>query len=116
MLLTNKYLRFDIEYGIIYINTKEKDKETKGMGKADTITKDYMRRPDVFADVFNQFLYHGRQMILPDRLAELDTTEIAVPYGTGQTFGTRTKIQGRRKTADGNDRRKGCILYIGSRE
>ena len=51
------------------------------MGKTDTVTKNYMRRPDVFADVFNQFLYHGRQMILPDRLVELDTTEIAVPYG-----------------------------------
>lgn len=52
------------------------------MGKQDTITKDYMRRPDIFADVFNQFLYHGRQMIVPDRLVELDTTEIVVPYGT----------------------------------
>lgn len=51
------------------------------MGKKDTITKDYMRRPDIFADVFNQFLYHGKQKILPDRLIELDTTEIAVPYG-----------------------------------
>lgn len=51
------------------------------MGKPDTITKEYMRRPDVFADVFNQFLYHGRQVILPERLIELDTTEIVVPYG-----------------------------------
>ena len=51
------------------------------MGKRDTITKNYMRRPEIFADVFNQFLYHGRQKILPDRLIELDTTEIVVPYG-----------------------------------
>lgn len=51
------------------------------MGKTDTITKDYIRRSDIFADVFNQFLYHGRQKITPDRLVELDTTEIAVPYG-----------------------------------
>ena len=43
------------------------------MGKRDTITKNYMRRPEIFADVFNQFLYHGRQKILPDRLIELDT-------------------------------------------
>ncbi len=52
------------------------------MGKPDTVTKDYMSRPDIFADVFNQFLYHGEQVIQPERLTELDTTEIVVPYGT----------------------------------
>lgn len=51
------------------------------MGKLDILTKEYMKRPDIFADVFNQFLYHGRQIIVPERLVELDTTEIAVPYG-----------------------------------
>lgn len=51
------------------------------MGKLDTLTKEYMKRPDIFADVFNQFLYHGKQVIAPDQLIELDTTEIAVPYG-----------------------------------
>lgn len=51
------------------------------MGKADTVTKEYMRRPDIFADVFNQFLYHGEQVIRPGDLTEMDTTEIAVPYG-----------------------------------
>lgn len=51
------------------------------MGKLDILAKEYMRRPSVFADVFNQFLYHGRQVIVPERLVELDTTEIAVPYG-----------------------------------
>lgn len=54
------------------------------MGKIDTLTKEYMKRPAIFADVFNQFLYHGQQVIKPDRLDELDTTEIAVPYGTDQ--------------------------------
>ena len=51
------------------------------MGRPDTVTKEYIRRPDIFADVFNQFLYHGEQVILPENLTELDTTEIAVPYG-----------------------------------
>lgn len=54
------------------------------MGKIDTLTKEYMKRPSVFADVFNQFLYHGRQVIKPDSLVELDTAEIAVPYGADQ--------------------------------
>lgn len=52
------------------------------MGKLDILAKEYMRQPVVFADVFNQFLYHGRQVIEPARLTELDTAEIAVPYGT----------------------------------
>ena len=53
------------------------------MGKADTITKKYMENPTVFADAFNQFLYHGDQKIDPARLTELDTTEIVIPYGAG---------------------------------
>lgn len=51
------------------------------MGKIDTITKEYMENPVVFADAFNQFLYHGEQKIDPARLTELDTTGIVVPYG-----------------------------------
>jgi len=51
------------------------------MGKIDTITKKYMENPVVFADAFNQFLYHGSQKIDPAQLTELDTTGIVVPYG-----------------------------------
>lgn len=51
------------------------------MGKIDTITKEYMENPVVFADVFNQFLYHGDQRIAPAQLTELDITGIVVPYG-----------------------------------
>ena len=50
------------------------------MGKIDTITKEYMENPVVFADAFNQFLYHGEQRIDPAQLTELDTTGIVVPY------------------------------------
>ncbi len=31
------------------------------MGKIDTVTKEYIRNPLVFADAFNQLLYHGEQ-------------------------------------------------------
>lgn len=51
------------------------------LGRKDTVTKKYMRNPVVFADVFNKYLYHGRQVIKPENLMELDTTEPAVPYG-----------------------------------
>ena len=55
----------------------------KKLGKIDTITKEYMRDPVIFADVFNKFLYHGKQVINPDNLTEMDSTEIVVPYGKG---------------------------------
>ena len=53
------------------------------LGKIDTVTKEYMKDPAIFADAFNKFLYHGRQVIDPRSLTELDTTEIALPYGGG---------------------------------
>ena len=40
------------------------------MGKLDILAKEYTGRPSVFADVFNPFLYHGRQVIVPKRLVE----------------------------------------------
>lgn len=46
------------------------------MGKIDTITKEYIENPVIFADAFNQFLYHGEQRIDPTQLTELDTTEL----------------------------------------
>lgn len=59
----------------------ERECGAKYMGKLDILTKEYMKQPSVFADVFNQFLYHGRQVIASGNLVELDTTEISVPYG-----------------------------------
>lgn len=53
------------------------------LGKKDAVTKEYMRNPIIFADAFNKFLYHGRQVIRPEKLTELDTTEITLPYGEG---------------------------------
>ena len=53
------------------------------MGKIDTITKNYMKDNAVFADAFNYFIYDGNPVIQPGKLQELDTTEIAVPFGNG---------------------------------
>ncbi len=55
------------------------------MGRLDILAKKYMRRPFVFADVFNQFLYHGKQVIVPENLVEIDTTEIAIPFGSDKS-------------------------------
>lgn len=51
------------------------------MGLIDTVTAKYMRQNDIFADVFNYFVYDGEQVIDPDCLEELDAREIDVPYG-----------------------------------
>lgn len=47
------------------------------MGVADAITKEYMRGSKVFSDAFNYFIYGGEQVVDPEFLHELDTTEIA---------------------------------------
>ncbi len=46
------------------------------MGEPDRATKIYVRRKDVFADIVNQYIYHGRQVIQPDQLRELDTASL----------------------------------------
>ena len=51
------------------------------MGVIDSEGKHYLSINSYFADMFNYLLYDGKQVIQPDRLKELDTTEIAIPYG-----------------------------------
>lgn len=49
--------------------------------KVDTITKDYVKDAGIFADIFNYYIYGGRQIIQPEQLTERDSTKIALPYG-----------------------------------
>ena len=42
----------------------------------DTIVKEYIGNPEIFADVFNFFLYDGEQKIKPENLTEKDVTEL----------------------------------------
>ena len=51
------------------------------MGVIDTEGKQYMSRNIIFADAFNYLLYDGEQVIDPQKLKELDTTQITAPYG-----------------------------------
>ncbi len=51
------------------------------MGKLDTETKRYVSKPSIFADAFNYLLFNGEQIIKPDALSAVDTTEIITPYG-----------------------------------
>lgn len=52
------------------------------MGKVDTVTKAYMRKNNIFADAFNYLIYEGKPVVDPEQLRELDTTEIALPFGS----------------------------------
>lgn len=51
------------------------------MGRTDGITKAYMRENEIFADVFNFYIYKGKQVIDPAQLQPLDTAEIGTPFG-----------------------------------
>ena len=50
------------------------------MADKDTVTKDYMSDNATFADLFNFYIYDGHEVIVPEQLKPLDTTEIALPY------------------------------------
>lgn len=50
--------------------------------KADIVTKNYLKDPYIFADIFNYYIYGGKQVIKPNELTERDTAKIALPYGS----------------------------------
>lgn len=51
--------------------------EQQKMGQIDDATMAYVRRNVIFADIMNQFIYQGRQVLRPEQLRELDTTALA---------------------------------------
>lgn len=46
------------------------------MGQPDTVTKNFIRDNEVFAEIFNYLIYGGKEIIKPENLTELDTAEI----------------------------------------
>lgn len=61
------------------------------MGRADAAAKIYMSKNHRFADVFNYFLYAGRQVIRPENLRDLNTEELSIPYGKGGRAAAKNK-------------------------
>ena len=51
------------------------------MGKVDARTHEYLSDNKRFADIINYYIYNGEQIIKPDDLHEMDTSEIVFPYG-----------------------------------
>ena len=50
------------------------------MAAQDTVTKQYVSEAEVFADAFNYLMYGGEQVIRPENLTDMDTTQYALPY------------------------------------
>lgn len=48
------------------------------MGRKDSVSKKFLERDDIFADVVNFALFDGKEVIMPDDLTAADPTEIAV--------------------------------------
>ena len=48
------------------------------MGDKDNETKKFIEKNRIFADVFNYYIYDGEQVIKPDDLQQLDSTEIVL--------------------------------------
>lgn len=42
------------------------------MGRKENITVDYLSQPEVFASLFNGFVFEGKQIIKPESLREVD--------------------------------------------
>lgn len=51
------------------------------MGKIDMCTREYMSNPRFFADAFNYYFFHGKQVVKPDELTIQDTNELSLTYG-----------------------------------
>ena len=52
-----------------------------GMGAKDTKAKQFLFNNERFADIFNYYLFDGRQVIRPEDLEERDTAEVLSLYG-----------------------------------
>jgi hypothetical protein len=63
---------------------KQKGQGKKQMSKKDTVTKAFMRENTVFADAFNYLIFNGKKVIQPERLQELDTTELVQLIAKGK--------------------------------
>ncbi|MCD8106528.1 MAG: Rpn family recombination-promoting nuclease/putative transposase [Oscillospiraceae bacterium] len=60
------------------------------MGKADTATREYIDDTRIFADVFNYYIYGGKQVIEPKSLEKLDASTLLTVFGKD---GDEEKIQ-----------------------
>ena len=56
------------------------------MSDKDAITKNYIKQPVQFADLVNGFFFNGEEIVHPEELREMDTTNVILPYGSDGAF------------------------------
>ncbi len=80
--------------------------------KTDTITKEFVKDTGIFADIFNYYVYGGRQVIQPGQLTERDTVKTALPYGAdGASFPVQRFRDVQKLYASMTDGKAAYILY-----
>ena len=84
------------------------------MGHKDTVTETYMEQNIVFADAFNYYIFGGQQVIRPDQLKELDTTEMVVPYGADGAGEPEQKYRDVMKSLTAMQDENAAYLLLGS--
>lgn len=50
------------------------------MGKKDICTREYISNPQIFADAFNYYFFHGKQVVKPEELTVQNVAELALPH------------------------------------
>ena len=82
-------------------------------GRLDTCTKDYVEDNNVFADIFNYFLYEGEQRIRPELLMSVDTAEIVIPYGEEENDVPAQKFRDKMKILSAKKDMSAVYLILG---
>ena len=83
------------------------DKEDRKLWERQILS---LKNPVIFADIFNKFLYQGKQVIKPENLRELDITEIVLPYGESGAAVPEQKYRDVLKLAMTDGKVAYCIL------
>ena len=63
------------------------------MPEADVFTKNYISQNEIFADVFNFFIYNGRRVIKPESLKDENTEESAILFIDGKKTETAQRYR-----------------------
>jgi hypothetical protein len=83
------------------------------LGDKDSITKQYMKQPERFADLFNGFCFGGEEKLHPDELKDMDTASIVLPYGEDGAPLPKQKVRDVLKLALKTDGKAAyCILGV----
>ena len=72
-----------------------------------------MGQRDIFADAFNFYLYGGRQVLHPEQLNELDSTELSYPFGADGRCEPVQKYRDVLKSAVFMENGKAAYLLLG---